>query len=214
MHCISCNFAIEPFVKHFKINTKLIDLFAQSGITYYAPQTQPPPRPILSQRRPTNAIPILAPPDHSNKRNNNNNNNNGNNATTSAQGSGNCDEYAEDDGNGKMATQMENAENIDHILDNMFVQRAPHFPPTTGLAAAARKSSSPVPIDTEKSNLPGDINATSIASSPTIDIYAGQSTKIAAAGDNDISGGSDQQTGNTFTDIDISVAVGVSSVAN
>lgn len=42
-------------------------LFLQSGITYYAPQTQPPPRPILSQRRPTNAIPIMAPPERSGK---------------------------------------------------------------------------------------------------------------------------------------------------
>lgn len=39
----------------------------QSGITYYAPQTQPPPRPILSQRRHKNAIPIMAPPERSNK---------------------------------------------------------------------------------------------------------------------------------------------------
>lgn len=39
----------------------------QSGITYYAPQTQPPPRPILSQRRHKNAIPIMAPPERSHK---------------------------------------------------------------------------------------------------------------------------------------------------
>lgn len=36
-------------------------------------------------------------------------------------------------------------ENIDHILDNMFVQRAPYQPATA--LAAARKSSSPAPID-------------------------------------------------------------------
>lgn len=128
----------------------------------------------------------MAPPDHSNKRNNNNNNN----ATASTHGSGNNDnEYGDDDGKG--VVQTDNAENIDHILDNMFVQRAPHFPPTTGLAAAARKSSSPAPVDVQKS-------------------HTAQQTKIGSSGDDVNSGGNDQQKGNSFGDIDISVAVGVS----
>lgn len=36
------------------------------GITYYAPQ-QAPPRPIVSQRRHKNAIPIMAPPERANR---------------------------------------------------------------------------------------------------------------------------------------------------
>lgn len=87
--------------------------------------------------------------------------------------------------------QTDNAENIDHILDNMFVQRAPHFPPTTGLAVAARKSSSPAPVDVQKS-------------------LTAQQTKLGSSGDDVNSGGNDQQMGKSFGDIDISVAVGVS----
>lgn len=45
---------------------------------------------------------------------------------------------------------MDNTENIDHILDNMFVQRAPAYQPTTGLSAT-RKSSSPAPNEQQKS---------------------------------------------------------------
>lgn len=106
---------------------------------------------------------------------------------------------------------MDNAENIDHILDNMFVQRAPHFPPTTGLAAVARKSSSPAPVDVPKSHLPADLNAAP-AATVALDTYAGQQTKVGTAvtaGDDANSGSNDQQTGTTFGDVDISVAVGV-----
>lgn len=59
-------------------------------------------------------------------------------------GGGASNEEYEDDPN-KVVPQ---AENIDHILDNMFVQRAPYQPTTTTLAAAAaRKSTSPAPVD-------------------------------------------------------------------
>ncbi|KAJ6648890.1 hypothetical protein Bhyg_04122 [Pseudolycoriella hygida] len=92
----------------------------QSGITYYPPQSQP--RPILSQRRPlSNAIPILPPSERfANKGRNRQNNN----------------QFDEED---KSANPpIGSPENIDHILDNMFTQRAPFLPPT-------RKSNSPSP---------------------------------------------------------------------
>lgn len=91
----------------------------QGGITYYAPQSQPPLRPILPQRRPTNAIPIMAPPDRVNNR--------GHRISSpkigagQQMGGGSTEEY-EDDPN----KVVHPTENIDHILDNMFVQRAPY----------------------------------------------------------------------------------------
>lgn len=45
---------------------------------------------------------------------------------------------------------VDTAENIDHILDNMFVQRSHSYQSATGLAP--RKSSSPVPIDVQQVN--------------------------------------------------------------
>lgn len=77
--------------------------------------------------------------------------------------------------------QMDSGENIDHILDNMFVQRAPHFPPITGLAAAARKSASPAPVD-----------------------ETNETATFEKGADTD-----QQQKGKSFGDLDISVAVGV-----
>lgn len=62
---------------------------------------------------------------------------------------------------------MDNAENIDHILDNMFVQRAPAYQPTTGLSASAtRKSSSPSPSEQQKS-IVAEYNSTSSTTSST-----------------------------------------------
>lgn len=73
---------------------------------------------------------------------------NNNNHSTSSYA---ADEYEDDNGSNKTMTpnpsQVDTSENIDHILDNMFVQRAPHYPPTTGLAAVSRKSSSPTPAE-------------------------------------------------------------------
>jgi protein CASC3 len=74
----------------------------QGGLTYYPNtqlQTAHQQRIIQPQRRP-NPIPILAPPDHKSK-------------TSSS----NADENTDDKGGSG------SAENIDHILDNMFVQR-------------------------------------------------------------------------------------------
>ncbi|XP_037048680.1 RNA polymerase II degradation factor 1 [Bradysia coprophila] len=93
----------------------------QSGITYYPPQTQP--RPILSQRRPTNAIPILAPSERFAGKARNRQNNN---------------QFEEDD---KSALNPPiSPENIDHILDNMFTQRSTQRPP---FQPPSQKSPSP-----------------------------------------------------------------------
>lgn len=54
---------------------------------------------------------------------------------------------------------VHSTENIDHILDNMFVQRAP-YQPTTALAAA-RKSASPAPTNIEDASKPLSIEPTS-----------------------------------------------------
>lgn len=76
----------------------------QGGLTYYPNtqmQTAHQQRIIQPQRRP-NPIPILAPPDHKSK-------------TSSS----NADDEKNTDDKGGAGS----AENIDHILDNMFVQR-------------------------------------------------------------------------------------------
>lgn len=82
----------------------------QSGLTYYPnAQIAPahPQRVIQPQRRP-NPIPILAPPDH--KKN------------QSAASADDSDKNADNE------KGTSSAENIDHILDNMFVQRQPYEP--------------------------------------------------------------------------------------
>lgn len=76
----------------------------QGGLTYYPNtqmQTAHQQRIIQPQRRP-NPIPILAPPDHKSKTSSSN---------------------ADDDKNTDDKGGAGSAENIDHILDNMFVQR-------------------------------------------------------------------------------------------
>jgi protein CASC3 len=83
----------------------------QSGLTYYPnAQIAPahPQRVIQPQRRP-NPIPILAPPDH--KKN-----------------QGNAASADDSDKNADNEKGTSSAENIDHILDNMFVQRQPYEP--------------------------------------------------------------------------------------
>ena len=80
----------------------------QSGLTYYPNAQIPPAHPqriVQPQRRP-NPIPILAPPDH--KKNQT------------------ANEDSDRIGDGEKGTSS--AENIDHILDNMFVQRQPYEP--------------------------------------------------------------------------------------
>ncbi|XP_058459499.1 ataxin-2 homolog [Malaya genurostris] len=116
---------------------------SSGGITYYAPQSQTQaPRPLPSQRRPTSAIPILAPPDRKTKNNRSSND--------PAGGSGNENEEnggasVNSSGGGMMGAAATSSggnapvgSDIDHILDNMFVQRPPYQPPT-------RKSPSPAP---------------------------------------------------------------------
>lgn len=113
-----------------------------SGITYYAPQSQTQaPRPLPSQRRPTAAIPILAPPERKSKNNRagsdnssgtNLNINDGEEPNVSAGSSGTTTTSAAPAGA---------ANDIDHILDNMFVQRPVFQPPI-------RKSPSPAPAAT------------------------------------------------------------------
>lgn len=113
-----------------------------SGITYYAPQSQTQaPRPLPSQRRPTAAIPILAPPERKSKNNRagsdnssgtNLNINEGEEQNVSAGSSGTTTTSAAPAGA---------ANDIDHILDNMFVQRPVFQPPI-------RKSPSPAPAAT------------------------------------------------------------------
>lgn len=76
---------------------------------YYAPPQAPPPQPVVTQqrvtRRPTNAIPILAPPDRKE-------------VLTSSAAPNEPKDKQPDSG----------AENIDHIIDNMFVRRPPIQP--------------------------------------------------------------------------------------
>ncbi|XP_062558753.1 uncharacterized protein LOC134223586 isoform X2 [Armigeres subalbatus] len=111
-----------------------------SGITYYAPQSQTQtPRPLPSQRRPTSAIPILAPPERKSK-----NNRIGADSTTGA--NANINEGEESSvsaagGSGTTSNTTGAASDIDHILDNMFVQRPVFQPPI-------RKSPSPAPTAT------------------------------------------------------------------
>lgn len=76
----------------------------QGGITYYSPQGQPLP-PRLAPRRPrSSAIPIVPPPQ-----------------VTQENSSPTPDQTSDNDG----------VHNIDHILDNMFVQRHPYDPSTS-----------------------------------------------------------------------------------
>ncbi|XP_058065595.1 histone-lysine N-methyltransferase 2D-like, partial [Anopheles bellator] len=113
------------------------------GITYYAPQTQAQaPRPLPTGRRPTAAIPILAPPDRK---------------PVPAPAPGNAQSKAPnaasvgsnrtDGGDGGMETpatgvgEADSGENIDHILDNMFVQRPPYQPPSRKSPSPALQSS-------------------------------------------------------------------------
>lgn len=75
-------------------------------------QAQPPPRAILPQRRPTNAIPIVSPPDRGGK-------GRGRlvgDASVVGTGGG-------DFSNEAAAPAAKGGDDIDHILDNMFVRR-------------------------------------------------------------------------------------------
>ncbi|XP_055317056.1 protein CASC3-like isoform X2 [Sitodiplosis mosellana] len=166
-----------------------------SGITYYAPQTQPPPRPILSQRRHKNAIPIMAPPERSNK--------NAHGSRSGGHGSGhnpgsNDSNNNSDQQQAAAQQSMDNsAENIDHILDNMFVQR-PH-PYQSGLAespAVARKDSTP-PVDGQ--------NVSGNSYSQEQNVHDSAPTSSLLQGKDDT--GNPDQSAASFGDMNISVAI-------
>lgn len=111
----------------------------QGGLTYYAPQApQALPRPVLPpQRRP---IPILAPPERA----------------AGGKGRGRLVAQAEEGQEQQSgpaqtpqnpsssaeisANNTSNSENIDHILDNMFVRRAPVYPPASGGSTRTEKA--------------------------------------------------------------------------
>ncbi|XP_067617451.1 myb-like protein I [Eurosta solidaginis] len=117
------------------------------GTTYFVPPVQATTRPAaLPQRRPTNAIPIL-PPSEKNKQQQRNPANsaadNKDNSKTSAANNNNTATQRGSGGGGMYTTgaTIGSAENIDHIIDNMFVQRPALLP--TGANNPTRKSSSP-----------------------------------------------------------------------
>lgn len=114
-----------------------------SNVTYYAPpapaqapppqaQQAPPPqaRAPLPQRRPTHAIPIMAPPDR--------------NPAPAAGGKGRGRLVSEAAtgaaGDAPASTEGKAGDDIDHILDNMFVRR-PQQPGATTAATATTTSS-------------------------------------------------------------------------
>ncbi|XP_055854849.1 bromodomain-containing protein DDB_G0280777 isoform X2 [Episyrphus balteatus] len=100
------------------------------GTTYFVPTPQPTARPTaLPQRRPTNAIPILPPSEKKRTGETKQEEDSKTNSSTASATSANA--------------PIGSAENIDHILDNMFVQRAPYQPQT-------RKSASPPSDDPNK----------------------------------------------------------------
>lgn len=108
------------------------------GTTYFVPSPQATTRSVvLQQRRPTNAIPIL-PPSEKTKRSQDSKEEDSKISTTSGGTS-----IVSPSANAPIGS----AENIDHILDNMFVQRQPYQPQT-------RKSASPPNEDVNKS-VPG-----------------------------------------------------------
>ncbi|CAD6993915.1 protein CASC3 [Ceratitis capitata] len=107
------------------------------GTTYFVPPAQATTRPVvLPQRRPTNAIPIL-PPSEKNKQRSADAKDEAKLLTGNSASQGN---------GAQSSAPIGSAENIDHIIDNMFVQRPAFQPPQAGQAATTnpnRKSSSP-----------------------------------------------------------------------
>lgn len=106
------------------------------GTTYFVPPpTQTSNRPVsLPQRRPTNAIPILPPSDKNKSQ------------TPAAQQkvSEAKDETKSSSSNATASAPIGSAENIDHIIDNMFVQRPAFQPPANAAAASASNTKSVV----------------------------------------------------------------------
>uniref|UniRef100_A0A0K8VZR1 Protein CASC3 n=1 Tax=Bactrocera latifrons TaxID=174628 RepID=A0A0K8VZR1_BACLA len=102
------------------------------GTTYFVPPAQATTRPVvLPQRRPTNAIPIL-PPSEKNKQR----------PVDAKDEAKALSTNSALQGNAQSSAPIGSAENIDHIIDNMFVQR-PAFQPPQPPANPTCKSSSP-----------------------------------------------------------------------
>lgn len=107
------NFTPQPTTNQ---STPIYQSQPPPSITYFAPTaTNPPPTRVT--RRPTNAIPILAPPERTGNGNSKRNEyETGDKMTTS------------DAKQMQQTSAVGSAENIDHILDNMFVRRPPLQP--------------------------------------------------------------------------------------
>ncbi|XP_053946452.1 protein CASC3 [Anastrepha ludens] len=137
------------------------------GTTYFVPPAQSTTRPVvLPQRRPTNAIPIL-PPSEKNKQRIAD-------AKDEAKGLNN----AATQGGSQSSAPIGSAENIDHIIDNMFVQRPAFQPPQAAANNPARKSSSPS-SNTDNSNGESSANVSSgggLINSPLTDDFIGNNT--------------------------------------
>ena len=110
------------------------------GTTYFVPPpTQTSTRPVsLPQRRPTNAIPILPPSEKQKQKSQDSKIDNDTKGSTNQSSSNQA--------------PVGSAENIDHIIDNMFVQRPAFQPPpatttsTTGAVANATSKSNDVAV--------------------------------------------------------------------
>lgn len=96
----------------------------------------------------------------------------------------------------KTASQAENVENIDHILDNMFVQRAPHYPPTTSLPVAVHKNVAPTNADPSKASPP------SAETNPK----SGDAS-VDAKGESNSNASDPKGSTNSYGDVDVYVAV-------
>ncbi|XP_073814972.1 CASC3 exon junction complex subunit isoform X2 [Musca autumnalis] len=104
------------------------------GTTYFVPPpTQTNNRPVsLPQRRPTNAIPILPPSDKNKPQP----------AAAQQKVHESKDETKSNSSNATASAPIGSAENIDHIIDNMFVQRPAFQPPANAAAASASNTKS------------------------------------------------------------------------
>ncbi|XP_017472535.1 PREDICTED: protein CASC3 isoform X1 [Rhagoletis zephyria] len=120
------------------------------GTTYFVPPAQATTRPVvLPQRRPTNAIPIL-PPSEKNKQRNSESKEDGKTLVNNSTTQGNC----------QLLAPIGSVENIDHIIDNMFVQRPAFQPPQPATSNPTRKSSSPsTNADNSNGENSGNVNS-------------------------------------------------------
>lgn len=121
------------------------------GTTYFVPpHTQPSNRPVsLPQRRPTNAIPILPPSEKS--------------KSQAGAGQQQKSQDTKEDPKSSSGPAIGSAENIDHIIDNMFVQRPVFHPPANNAAGPSNGSKS---LGSEQSSSTEISNASNTPSAP------------------------------------------------